>query len=224
MLILSRSQSASASAWELVAETIKPGASAMSTTTDPIDTTGANLLVLACATTYLTGNNFSDSRGNSWVGPLDSARWGGSSAYAHLLFCSSPATALNHTFTITRSTGIPYAPILILAFYNPNISTAVLEDSDDGSNPTRLSMMLQSVDADPLMIAIITRSGSGDVTINSPNGLVTAPMVPFTGASFGLSGWWYKPGRRGTVVFTDFQPQSLMGLSTNSLAAGFRSV
>lgn len=74
-------------------------------TTPAIDTTGANLLVVAIADFESGSTVLSDSKGNTWT-PLTRRAAVGSGA-VQLYYCASPTVGSGHTFTATATASFP---------------------------------------------------------------------------------------------------------------------
>jgi hypothetical protein len=91
----------------LLGHTAKEGA-AGTVTTNPLDTTGATLLVAVCSTSGLT--TFTDNQSNVWMRAQSTAI----SSFQHtdMFVCVNPITNASHTFTMTG--GFP--SICVLAF------------------------------------------------------------------------------------------------------------
>ena len=90
-------------AFSLVANTAKGTADTVSVTTDAIDTTGADLIVINTAT-FITSDRgvaVTDSKGNTWT-PL--TQYDGSDSTTRLYYSLNPTVGTGHTFTAT-STG-----------------------------------------------------------------------------------------------------------------------
>lgn len=72
-------------------------------TTSAIDTSGANLLILAFSRYVGSGvETVSDSKGNTWV-PLTLKSDPGGEAYVRLYYAASPTVGAGHTFTVAGS-------------------------------------------------------------------------------------------------------------------------
>lgn len=63
--------------------------------TDPIDTTGANLIVVGISTLF-AATGMSDSKGNTWTQLTPQA---GGSAWVTQFYCANPTVGSGHTFT-----------------------------------------------------------------------------------------------------------------------------
>lgn len=70
-----------------------------SATTDAMDSTGANLIVLSVACDAPSTPVITDSKGNTWT-PLTLSNTGGS-VKTRMYYCSDPTVGTNHTFTAT---------------------------------------------------------------------------------------------------------------------------
>lgn len=89
--------------WSVIASTSKLSTNNTSVTTDAIDTSGVNLLVVCLFWEFVDTNkdgsgNFSDSKGNTWQ-PLTEYKESGSSITTRIRYCINPTVGTNHTFT-----------------------------------------------------------------------------------------------------------------------------
>jgi hypothetical protein len=100
-------------------------------TTGSINTTGANLLVVA-VTQYRSGidiGNLSDSKGNTWIGLT--AQTASTELYVRLYYCASPSVGSAHTFSYSNGAGNTiYGGIAVQAWNGANASPFVAENGD----------------------------------------------------------------------------------------------
>jgi hypothetical protein len=80
------------------------GGTANIVTTSAIDTTGANLIVIATAKFNSNAITVSDSKGNTWT-PL-TARTGGA-VHSRIYYCFNPTVGSGHTFSISGTNVFP---------------------------------------------------------------------------------------------------------------------
>jgi hypothetical protein len=116
--------------WNLLASTTKQSpAGGGAFTTDPIDTTGVDLLVV-CVVNLNGGGTYSDSNSNSWtsIGPVGSA-----SAMNLTIFAKwHPTVGSGHTFSVSASPGIPKGSMVVLGYSGSLVaSTAIDQSSGD---------------------------------------------------------------------------------------------
>lgn len=96
-----------------IASTIKGSVSlSLAVTTDAIDTTGANLLVVSLAKNGTPTVTLSDSKGNTWTALTERSS---SSQYNQLYYCLAPVVGSGHTVTATYS-GAAYHVVGVAAF------------------------------------------------------------------------------------------------------------
>jgi|SRR5688572_13239867 len=113
----------------VVAKTSKSSSDAVSVTTDPIDTTGANAIILAYAVGGGTGATPTDSKGNTYTG-LTAYQSGN---VIKLWHCQNPIVGSGHTFSL--STGGGSFPCLA-AIALSGMSTSALYDGEENGNTT----------------------------------------------------------------------------------------
>jgi hypothetical protein len=113
----------------LVVSTAKASTdSGFSVTTDPIDTSGANLIYIAISRwTAGTLNSFTDSKGNTWILSEGAATLSGAGLIGY--YCIDPAVGSGHTFTATSLVSSnTYPTVGVLAF--SGASGGVLDEDD----------------------------------------------------------------------------------------------
>lgn len=93
----------------IVISDIKSG-SANTTTSNSLNTTGVNLIVV-CASSIAT-ETCTDSKSNTWT-PLTEKN--GSSYFSRLFYCASPTVGSGHTFTVTSSSGFAFIGVLAIS-------------------------------------------------------------------------------------------------------------
>lgn len=107
-------------------------------TTDAVDTTGANLIVLSVSSYTLgTSPTISDSKSNSWIAltPQETASTGGR---IRLYYCTNPTVGSGHTFTAIGTTS--FAAIEEIAYSGAATSPY---DQESGANTGALLSSLQ---------------------------------------------------------------------------------
>ncbi len=83
-----------------VAETTKMGSGSSVATTDPINTIGANLIIVAVSTYVVHIGTISDSKGNTWTA-LSIYSASDANSQIQLFYCVNPTTDSAHTFSTT---------------------------------------------------------------------------------------------------------------------------
>ena len=107
-------------------------------TSNAIDTTGANLIVLAVSYYGGLGNTLiagevSDSKGNTWTALTN--RGSNNAGNVRLFYCSNPTVGSGHTFTASDSGGGGTYPSLF-AIALSGAKTSSPFDLENGSNTT----------------------------------------------------------------------------------------
>ena len=93
-----------APAWELMAST-SAGGTANTVTSSGIDTTGANLIVVAVSWFGIGAvPTLTDSNGNTWT---QRTAYGGANDDHVLYYCSNPTVGAGHTFTAAKTSSYP---------------------------------------------------------------------------------------------------------------------
>jgi hypothetical protein len=113
----------------LIAATSKASADTEHLSTDPIDTTGATLIVCSLASyNQVGGEHFmQDSKGNSWIG-LASVGTGGAVTRERLYYCINPIAGPGHTFGVSGAAGVIYPAIAVSAWAIPSPSYALVNN------------------------------------------------------------------------------------------------
>lgn len=121
----------------LISNTSAGSGDALSVTTSAIDTTGANLLVVAVASyNGATASTLSDSKGNTWNARTAYSDAGtGGIVRIQLFYASSPTVGTGHTFTGSSPGSGSYPCIAVAAFSGANTTPYASESGDtDGSS------------------------------------------------------------------------------------------
>lgn len=115
----------------LVTSTIKGSTNATAVTTDAVDTTGANGIVVIGTWIGNEAPTLTDSKGNNWTGgsTIDNAAEG----RVRMWWCASPTVGSGHTFTLTGSGNI--GPVLaVYAIDDANTASFLGGESAGGTN------------------------------------------------------------------------------------------
>lgn len=122
-----------------VAGTAKPGSSAFGVvTTDPIDTRGANLIVVAVGTYVSHTGTISDSKSNTWI-PLTLYSASDANSKIQFFYCLNPTTDAAHTFSTTPGT-FSLPGVGVVAF--SGVSAFVSESGALGLHPGSITATL----------------------------------------------------------------------------------
>jgi hypothetical protein len=120
-------------AFALLAHTTAGSLDANVVTTPAIDTTGANLLVVAVAQYLYTRTvTFTDSKSNSWTTLTQIAS--PDDPCLNTYYCQNPTVGASHTFTVTSDSAVTY-PAIAVASFSGAVLTGVL-DGQVGFNAT----------------------------------------------------------------------------------------
>ncbi len=92
-------------AYALVVSTVKASTGTTSVTTDAVDTTGANLIVVAVHNYTVATVAPTDSKGNVWSALTRRTSSGSDSV--QLYYCLSPTVGTGHTFSFSESGRYP---------------------------------------------------------------------------------------------------------------------
>lgn len=128
-------------------------------TTGSVDTTGANLLVVALACSAAGSPTISDSKGNTWTALTLSAL----TVKSQIYYTLNPTVGSGHTFTSSGS--FVYASIAAAAFSGVKTSSAF--DQENGATASASTIATGSVtptENNELLIAALGFNGSGTPT------------------------------------------------------------
>lgn len=128
-------------------------------TTPGIDTSGANLIVIAIAVQKLAGNDPSDSNHNTWTGLT--AVSSSSAQKIRFYYCLNPVVGSSHTFSFSETNTFP--TIAVVAF-----SGATAFGQESGTTATQPGSITPAEDNEAL-VTFGSHSDSGTApTVNSP--------------------------------------------------------
>ncbi len=173
-------------AFALIAMTSAGSANSTSVTTSPINTTGANLIVISVSSYSLaTAPDFLDSKGNTWTALTAKTS---STCRSRLFYRDIPTTDAAHTFT--AQTGVTYPSIAVAAF-SGSLASPFDQESGAFNNSSVTSIQPGSItpsQGNCLLIAGITGYGTSQL-INSG---FTASTVDVGGSLHFAGGIAYK--------------------------------
>lgn len=98
--------SAASAAIAHIASTTAGSAAGTTVTTSGIDTTGANLIVVAVSYYSLSDPTLTDSKGNTWTA-LTARELNSTAASVKLFYCVPTSVGSGHTFTATQASTFP---------------------------------------------------------------------------------------------------------------------
>ncbi len=172
----------------LVAHTVKASTGGNAVTTDAIDTSGANLLVVAVADYQpMTHSTLSDSKSNIWTALTPRTLVG--SVYQQLWYCLGATVGSGHTFSTDQSN---FPAIVVTAWSGAKTSAA--KDQEGGTTALATATFTEPSQTpsedNELVIAIVSSDTAGSMTIDS--GYTISDKSEFdSGDSFGV-GMAYK--------------------------------
>lgn len=170
----------------LIANTGKAG-SDTGVTSDAINTTGANLIVVSVA--WFAGGDsivFSDSKGNTWT-PL-TAITGGATVVGVLYYCFNPTVGSGHTFSVAQGNielGI-YPSLCVTAWSGIASSPFDTENGIGDSSWTTINTGSIAPSPGTLVIAGLAFGSNSGGTISIDSGFTITDTIP-TGTPFGCS-------------------------------------
>lgn len=133
-------------------------------TTSPIDTTGADLIVVGSAW-FTDQPTLTDSNGNTWTQLTTQADTNGD--HSALYYCVSPTVGSGHTFSLSAG-GFSFSTLWVAAFSGVDTSAAFDLQAGNGSS---------SSVAGSYTTASITPSQNGDLVVS----LVATVSAPVSG-------------------------------------------
>ena len=149
---------------EVVDDTAAYASNGNNVTTDAIDTTGANLLIIGLATYAGSVTTVSDSKGNTWTALT---QYGTSDSTVRLYYAENPTVGTGHTFSADE--GAKYPAISVLAV--KGAATSSVADQQNGGT-----------------VVISTTVQPGSVTPTEDNELVVTITCGYSGAPSAIDG------------------------------------
>lgn len=176
--------------FSLVASAASAGMLLGPVTTSAIDTTGANLLVVAVSQyNGATIGTLTDSKGNTWIGLT--AVTGSAETYARLYYCPSPTVGSSHTFTFDNggSLGGLYGVVAIQAWSGANASPFDTQNGATAGGGGLSAIQPGSVTPSQNNSLIVTSFSASHMTGYSIDGscTITANVDYFSGVNEGLA-------------------------------------
>lgn len=157
-----------------IVSTSKAGTSSPGVTTDAIDTTGANLIIVSTSG-YTSPVTLTDSKSNSWTALTGQTN---STLECKLWYCLNPTVGGGHTFT----NGTASYPAISVAAYSGVGSF----DAESGANGASVSTLqpgsITPAANDSLIVTAVATYSEGTTAVDS--GFTIIESEP-TGASFG---------------------------------------
>lgn len=147
-----------------------------SVTTAGVDTTGADLIVLAVSKFGTTAVTVSDSKGNTWTPLTEQAS---TNARTKLYYCVSPTVGSGHTFTASGSGTFP--TISALAVSGVKTADAFDQESAGGSG-SGSSIQPGSLTPDEDNCLVVAAASSFNPSLSSVDGGFTLQLVTNVGS------------------------------------------
>jgi hypothetical protein len=174
-------------AFTLIVNTALRSTNTTSVTTSAIDTTGANLLVLALSN-YQPGPvaTISDSKTNTWT-PLTTYEQAGQNRIK-LYYVAGPTVGSGHTFTATNATA-QYPSVAVAAFAGAHASPFRAESGqagDTGDASQRHPGSVASGGATDLFVSGCSELGAG-ITLSVDSGFTVTDFLPGDSNSIGIA-------------------------------------
>lgn len=179
-------------AFTLISNTAKGSVSGAAVTTTAIDTTGANLIIIAVGW-YSAGNPaISDSKSNTWTALTIKTNTG--SGNNRLWYCVNPTVGTGHTFT--NGTG-NYSSVAVSAWSGANATPFDVENGAIGAAIVTLATGSVTPGQDnELVIAGISLRGlwgaNSDDIVTIDNGFTISNQIPGVGNNRLSVGMAYK--------------------------------
>ncbi len=154
-------------AFTLIANTAKASAAGADTTTNAIDTTGANLIVINVA--WLNGGgrtmSFSDSKSNTWTAMPIQQQGGGLAQDS--FYCYAPTVGSGHTFTASKGGSNIFSSVYVQAWSGAGTSPF---DQSNGA-----------------ILTAVTTAEAGSITPTQSNELIVAYLEENEATAFAVS-------------------------------------
>lgn len=193
-----------------VSSTAKQGAR-NGVTTDAIDTTGANLVVIHIAWYSVTSPSISDNQGNTWTALTTHNV--ASDCGSKLYYCLNPTTSASHTFTFGPAN--VYGGLVVAAFSGVKVSSAFdVQNGANSSSASALSTGSVTPSEDGELVIFGAGKGGNTTTVNATDvGSITGSFAGITATTY-ANGLGYEIQTTATA-----RNPSLSGSGTSSMAA-----
>lgn len=164
--------------FSLVAHTSK-GGNTTTVTTDPIDTSGATLLI-ALGGYYSGSVTFTDSKGNTWT-PL--TLQGSGTLFTQVYWCVPTSVGSGHTFHFDAA----FPGLCVMAFYGANASPFDLQDGNSGVGGATTIQAAGAINpsVDGSLVVSAVAVGLNDFTTTVDSGLTVIEYVQNTSGGAG---------------------------------------
>lgn len=156
---------AAATGWSLVAHTGAVSADTRTVVSSPINTTGANLIIVAALEYNSLSLVLTDSALNTWTlaaSKTDVAR------RSYLYYCFNPTTSIVHTFTWHDGVNVTFPALFIQAWSDAN--TSPLDQNTTGSTGSATSLTcptgITPTQTNELIVSCVSSTVTGAFSIN----------------------------------------------------------
>jgi hypothetical protein len=160
----------------LIASTAKGSANSTSVTTDPIDTIGADLIVISVCQFNAYPAALTDSLGNTWTGINQSGALGFSGGIAHY-YCLNPTTGAAHTFSNTGDT----KPAIAVSAWSGAVSLQGSAGAGSIVGNSRSTGTVTPLAAGELIVTTAGFQNTGTVTVDVA--FTVLDQVPYNAAT-----------------------------------------
>jgi hypothetical protein len=144
-------------------------------TSDPVDTTGADLIVIGACQGFAAPFNVTDSEGNTYTDTGHGTSTGDVTAKVGTLTCFNPITSANHTFTITATGQGPAAAVIAI---RGGLSMDSVHASHGNTASTTIQAGSVTASNSPAMvISIVGASGAPGGSFSIDNGFTITDQV-----------------------------------------------
>jgi len=213
-------------AWSLIAHTIKTRA-----TTNAINTTGADFIVISVASYSTTPITVSDSQSNTWSPRTEKAT---GNDHVRLFYCQAPTTNSAHTF----STNADFYEIAVQAWSGSTSTPFDVENGATGPNATLQTGSITPSVNNELIVSAVGQSADGATgtqtwTVDSSltiSDQVSALGGQHTGLAFGYFAqttaaainptWTLSSTANQAAVIASFKPAAGGGITTINAGLG----
>ena len=153
-------------AYSLTTNTAAASTDTVAVSTTPVNTTGANLIVLVIADYVGFGASPTptDNQSNTWTGLT--AQTAAGSTHCRIWYVYNPTTSTTHTFT-SPDTGQARYPVILMAAFSGAVASPA--DQQNGSTGTGTSLATGSItpsEGEELIISGISFGATGGATVN----------------------------------------------------------
>jgi len=173
-------------AFSLINHVVKQSTDTNGGTSSAIDTTGANLLILALADYALvTAGTVSDSKSNSWTGLTVQIN---AVQRIRLFYVINPIVGSGHTFTVTSTGGFP---VWAVQAWSGAATTAPFDVQNGAANDTPGTTIatgsITPTQNDSLVVATMNSESPTTTSITVDSGMTDSDMVASVAATaFGI--------------------------------------